>query len=86
MKQPQTGNQKHSANVAPQRESTRFSSPTQVVDGRTVIDVRNYVPYFFAAINNALSRGASHEYLSCPSSYKMGHQSGLRNGGSGSFV
>lgn len=24
--------------------------------------------------------------LHCPSSYKMGHQTGLNNGGSGSFV
>ncbi len=43
----------------------RFSQPTQWVDGRQVINVDNYVPYFLAAINNALSRGASQEYIEC---------------------
>ncbi len=41
----------------------RYSSPTLRRNGRDVIDVANYVPYFFAAINNALSRGASLHYL-----------------------
>jgi DNA-binding MarR family transcriptional regulator len=47
----------------PGRNTPRYSSPTRLVEGRQVIDVRNYVPYFFAAINNALSRGASQKYL-----------------------
>ena len=41
----------------------RYSSPTLLRDGRAVINVANYIPYFFAAINNALSRGASARYL-----------------------
>lgn len=45
------------------KNTGRFSSPTRIVDNRRVIDVDNYVPYFFASINNALSRGASQLYL-----------------------
>ena len=41
----------------------RFSTSIKEVEGRSVIDVHNYVPYFFAAINNALSRGASQKYI-----------------------
>lgn len=43
--------------------SVRHSSPTRQIAGRRVLDIQNYVPYFFAAINNALSRGASKFYL-----------------------
>jgi len=41
----------------------RISSPTKDIDGRQIIDLSNYVPYFLVSINNALSRGASHLYL-----------------------
>lgn len=41
----------------------RLTSSVKKVGGRDVINVQNYVPYFFAAINNALSRGASKRYL-----------------------
>jgi DNA-binding MarR family transcriptional regulator len=41
----------------------RQSSPTKDQAGRTVVDPTSYIPYFFAAINNALSRGASRLYL-----------------------
>ena len=36
--------------------------PTQDRDGRAVLDLDRYVPYFLAAINNALSAGASATY------------------------
>ena len=42
---------------------TRISSPTKDNEGRAVVDPGTYIPYFFAAINNALSRGASRIYL-----------------------
>jgi DNA-binding MarR family transcriptional regulator len=41
----------------------RRSSPTRENEGRAVVDPASYIPYFFAAINNALSRGASRVYL-----------------------
>ena len=41
----------------------RLSSPTKQQAGRPVVDPSTYIPYFFAAINNALSRGASRIYL-----------------------
>ena len=42
----------------------RLSQPTLVTPhGRRVIDIDNYIPYFLAAVNNALSRGASSRYL-----------------------
>ena len=41
----------------------RQSSPTWNREGREVVDPSTYIPYFFAAINNALSRGASRIYL-----------------------
>lgn len=41
----------------------RISSPTKMVGARQVVDVTTYIPYFFAAINNTLSRGASQLYL-----------------------
>jgi DNA-binding MarR family transcriptional regulator len=41
----------------------RLTSSVKKVGGRDVINVQNYVPYFFVAINNALSRGASKRYL-----------------------
>jgi DNA-binding MarR family transcriptional regulator len=44
-------------------ESQRFSSPVREVEGRAVIDVDTYVPYFLLSINNPLSRGASQKYL-----------------------
>ena len=43
----------------------RLSQPTHVTPhGQRVIDIDNYIPYFLAAVNNALSRGASSRYLS----------------------
>jgi DNA-binding MarR family transcriptional regulator len=43
----------------------RLSQPTRATPhGQRVIDIDNYVPYFLAAVNNALSRGASSRYLS----------------------
>lgn len=36
---------------------------TRVRNRQRVIDIDHYVPYFFATINNALSRGASRLYL-----------------------
>ena len=43
----------------------RRSQPTRSnAAGRQVIDIDTYAPYFLAAVNNALSRGASARYLS----------------------
>ena len=47
----------------PERRLPRLTSSVKTVGGRDVINVQNYVPYFFAAINNALSQGASKRYL-----------------------
>lgn len=33
------------------------------VNGRTVLDLDSYVPYFLVAVTNAISRGAGREYL-----------------------
>ena len=41
----------------------RLSAPTTERNGRPVIDVTAYVPYFLASVTNALSRGASQIYL-----------------------
>ncbi|MHA6264561.1 MarR family winged helix-turn-helix transcriptional regulator [Arenibacterium sp. CAU 1754] len=42
----------------------RLSHPTcKNAQGRQVIDTNTYIPYFLAAVNNALSRGASARYL-----------------------
>ncbi|SMF67599.1 DNA-binding transcriptional regulator, MarR family [Tistlia consotensis] len=41
----------------------RLSSPSRTIDGRPVLDLSSYIPYFLASVNNALSRGASQTYL-----------------------
>ena len=41
----------------------RVSSPTKPRDGRAVVDVTTYIPYFLSSVNNTLSRGASLLYL-----------------------
>ena len=41
----------------------RISSPTTDRNGRAVVDVNQYTPYFLSAVNNKLSRGASQLYL-----------------------
>ena len=41
----------------------RLSSPTKVFQGRKIVDISTYTPYFLSAVNNALSRGASQYYL-----------------------
>lgn len=41
---------------------TRLTSPTVRRDGRDVINIDGYVPYFLASINNPLSGGASQLY------------------------
>ncbi len=41
----------------------RLSRSTRPAHGRQVLDLACYVPYFLAAVNNALSRGASQTYL-----------------------
>ncbi|WP_157960119.1 MarR family winged helix-turn-helix transcriptional regulator [Albibacillus kandeliae] len=51
----------HPSGAGPAR---RHSEPVQKnPDGRTVIDIRGYAPYYFASVNSALSRGASAQYL-----------------------
>ena len=41
----------------------RKSASVQQRDGRAVLDLETYIPYFLAAVNNPLSRGASQHYL-----------------------
>lgn len=41
----------------------RLSRPTRDCDGRAVLDLSSYLPYFLASVTNALSRGASQSYL-----------------------
>jgi len=41
----------------------RLSSPTFTHDGRQIVDIDTYIPYFLSAVNNKLSRGASQLYL-----------------------
>lgn len=41
----------------------RLSPPTKCRDGREVVNIDGYMPYFLASINNTLSRGASQYYL-----------------------
>lgn len=43
--------------------SARLSSPTRMQGGRQLVDYDAYIPYFLAAVNNALSRSASSYYL-----------------------
>lgn len=42
---------------------SRISRSTLDRNGRAVLDISNYIPYFLVAVNNTLSRGASHYYL-----------------------
>lgn len=43
----------------------RISSPTRVRrDGRTIVDIETYIPYFLSSVNNRLSQSASRDYLS----------------------
>lgn len=46
--------------IAPYR---KISNSTALRGDRTVLDITNYIPYFLAAVNNPLSRGASKIYL-----------------------
>jgi len=41
----------------------RLSLPTKEFQGRQIVDIFTYTPYFLSAVNNALSRGASKRYL-----------------------
>ena len=40
----------------------RISVSTKDVDGRNVVDIDTYIPFFLSMINNTLSRGASQLY------------------------
>jgi DNA-binding MarR family transcriptional regulator len=40
----------------------RISISTKEVDGRAVVDIDSYIPFFLSTINNSLSRGASQLY------------------------
>lgn len=40
----------------------RLSEPTTFNDGRAIVNIDTYVPFFLASVNNALSRGASAIY------------------------
>ncbi|PTX04831.1 MarR family winged helix-turn-helix transcriptional regulator [Pararhodobacter aggregans] len=41
----------------------RLSRPTKLRDGRAIVDIDTYVPYFLSSVSNAMSRGASQIYL-----------------------
>lgn len=41
----------------------KISNSTALRSDRIVLDITNYIPYFLAAVNNPLSRGASKIYL-----------------------
>lgn len=42
----------------------RISSPTRMRgDGRRILDIDTYIPYFLVSVNNTLSQNASREYL-----------------------
>lgn len=41
----------------------RLSRPTKEYQGRQIVDISTYTPYFLSTVNNALSRGASQHYL-----------------------
>jgi len=41
----------------------RLSRPTKLLEGRDIVDISSFAPYFLSAVNNALSRGASKHYL-----------------------
>lgn len=41
----------------------RLSTPTTVRNGRPVVDMATYIPYFLTSVNNTLSRGASQLYI-----------------------
>lgn len=47
----------------PSIQSLATQRSTREQDGRAVIDIDQYVPYFLEAVNNSLSRGASRLYL-----------------------
>jgi len=53
------------ANVAevPLHPKGRISKPTKNFNGRQIVDISTYTPYFLSTVNNALSRGASQQYL-----------------------
>lgn len=61
MTPPQQGADRQKAARPPCPEG-RLSSPTARHDGRDIVNVDTYVPFFLAAVNNALSRGASALY------------------------
>lgn len=41
----------------------RISKSFKNNNGREVVDINSYIPYLLVAVNNTLSRGASHYYL-----------------------
>ncbi|MCF6320752.1 MAG: MarR family winged helix-turn-helix transcriptional regulator [Rhizobiaceae bacterium] len=56
----QHGTQIPNRKLCPQ---ARLSRPTRQYQGRQIVDITTYTPYFLSAVNNALSRGASQQYL-----------------------
>lgn len=49
--------------TVPRKNQRRKSASTLERDGRAILDIQTYVPYFLASVNSALSRGASKRYL-----------------------
>lgn len=50
------------AAAAPPCPDGRKSRSTRDREGRAVVDITTYIPYFLTSVNNALSRGASQLY------------------------
>jgi len=59
-KNKKPGNEFLEPELCPQ---ARLSQPTKEFQGRQIVDITTYTPYFLSAVNNALSRGASQNYL-----------------------
>ncbi|GAB3672271.1 MarR family winged helix-turn-helix transcriptional regulator [Salinisphaera aquimarina] len=51
------------SNTSPLCPDGRLSSPASRRHGRMVVNLENYIPYYLVSVNNALSRGASRQYL-----------------------
>lgn len=46
----------------PKCPEARISKSTEVKDGKTVLDIENYAPFFFYTVNTALTSGGSQLY------------------------
>ena len=54
---------KDSTSTSPLCPEGRISKPTQTRDGRLIINISSYIPFYLLVLNNALSRGSSQYYI-----------------------